>query len=269
MGRKRDWMTGTWSGWMAALAVAPSAITRSVSAARPSASLRSRQGTSMKPISRSAATSASCVRGARKASQPGRPRSATAKSKPPNISADTRGVAPAMARASSRPRGLSISAISRVARSPSAWSATTSSSADSTLGSITKSGSMRLSRSSARSRAPAGVVVPLMRKPSSPRRAGFAATKATTCSRALSLSAGPTASSRSMQAWSASAASALAKRSGREPGTNSRQRRGFTARAPTARSARRSRAVARTRCPWSAPRGAGRPPARRSGPGGR
>ncbi len=92
----------------------------------------------------------------------------------------------------------------------SAASACRSSATVSTLGSITNAGFNLDAASAARSAWPSAVDSGLMRRPISPWLAGASARKANSAARALSLSAGATASSRSIQTWSAPVAMALA-----------------------------------------------------------
>ena len=114
-----------------------------------------------------------------------------------------------MARASSRPLGVSIWAMKTVSMAASAWSAWASSAAVSTLGSITNAGFSPEAASAARSAWPRAVDSGLMRRPISPWLSGVPARKANSEARALSLSPGATASSRSMQTWSAPVAMAF------------------------------------------------------------
>jgi hypothetical protein len=100
-----------------------------------------------------------------------------------------------------------MNAVSIAASAASAWR---NSAAVSTLGSITKAGARPDAASAARSAWPSEVDNGLMRSPISLRPSGLSARKANSEARALSLSPGATASSRSMQTWSAPVAMALA-----------------------------------------------------------
>ena len=129
---------------------------------------------------------------------------------------------------------ITCSPTGRAARCKSAATIRTSS-ADSTFGSMIASGGLGCSTIASRSLRPNGVRMPLIRTTRSMPSARGPSNSGMDCSRALSLCAGITASSRSTVTMSGPAASAFANRSGRVPGTNSRLRRGWIVSLPIGR----------------------------------